>query len=58
MDEGITAYRKAIELDPKFERAYTNLGTALKHQGKVDEAITTYRKAMNALNDALCSDRP
>ncbi len=46
LDEAIAAYRKAIELDPKYANAHINLGNALRNQGKLDEAIACFRKAI------------
>jgi superkiller protein 3 len=46
VDEAIAAYRKAIELDPRFALAHSNLGNALLDQKKPDEAIAAYRKAI------------
>jgi tetratricopeptide (TPR) repeat protein len=46
VDEAITHYRKAIELNPKHALAHNNLGNALDARGQVDEAITHYRKAI------------
>jgi len=34
-------------LDPKSAKAHTDLGAALRAQGKVDEAIASYRKAFD-----------
>jgi len=42
----ITAYRKAIELNPNYADAYNGLGNALYNQKKLDEAIAAYRKAI------------
>jgi serine/threonine-protein kinase len=39
-------FRKALELDPKNAQIYMNLGNALRHQGRVDEAIAEYHKAI------------
>ncbi|HAO11496.1 MAG TPA: hypothetical protein DCQ51_10080, partial [Planktothrix sp. UBA8407] len=36
----------AIQLDPKVAKSYTNLGIALYDQGKLDEAITSYRQVI------------
>ena len=44
--ELIGAYRKAIELDPKFASAYYHLGKALYNENEHEEAITAYRKAI------------
>ncbi|NQE36836.1 tetratricopeptide repeat protein [Microcoleus asticus] len=46
LEEAITAYRKAIEIDPNFAWAYNYLGLILQNQGKLEEAITAYRKAI------------
>jgi superkiller protein 3 len=35
-----------IELDPKHESAYSNLGIALSDQKKLDEAVAAYRRAI------------
>jgi tetratricopeptide (TPR) repeat protein len=51
LDEAITSYQKAIELNPAFAEAYGNLGIALKEKGQFDEAITHYQKAIK-LNPA------
>jgi tetratricopeptide (TPR) repeat protein len=45
-DEAITCFRKAIEIDPKYVRAYINLGNALRDQGKAAQAVAAYRKAV------------
>jgi superkiller protein 3 len=46
LDEAVTAYNNAIELDPKYANPYTNLGNVLFIQGKLDEAIAAHRKAI------------
>jgi superkiller protein 3 len=46
IEEAIACYKKAIELDPKFAVAHTNLGIALHAQGKLDEATACYKKAI------------
>jgi tetratricopeptide (TPR) repeat protein len=48
VEEGIAAYRKAIELDPKHASAHNNLGITLHAQRKLDEAIDAFHKAMQA----------
>lgn len=42
-DEAIAAYQKAIELNLKDAVAYYNLGMALNHQKKLDEAIAAFQ---------------
>ncbi len=43
-------FRQALKLDPKNARnalLFSNLGTVLKRQGKIDEAIEAYTMALN-----------
>lgn len=42
----ITAYRRAIELDPNFADAHCNLGTVLFNQGKRTESKTCFEQAL------------
>jgi tetratricopeptide (TPR) repeat protein len=51
-EESIEYYRKAIELDPKFGRAYSGWATALFNIGRRDEADEQYKKAL-ALADRM-----
>jgi tetratricopeptide (TPR) repeat protein len=44
-DEAIEQYRKAVEIDPKYARAYRNLAIALGHFGRDKEAAEARRKA-------------
>lgn len=44
-EEAIAEFSKAIELNPKFDRAYTNRGIALMEKGEYDRAIDDYNKA-------------
>jgi tetratricopeptide (TPR) repeat protein/tRNA A-37 threonylcarbamoyl transferase component Bud32 len=46
MDEAITCFRKATDLDPKNVQAHLSLGSALGRKGRVDEAIACYYKAI------------
>ena len=47
------AHRRAIELDPNFFAAYSNLGNVLKDLQKFDEAVEVQKKAIDlAPNDA------
>ena len=41
------AHRRAIELDPKFFAAYSNLGNVLKDLQKFDEAVAVQKKAID-----------
>jgi tetratricopeptide (TPR) repeat protein len=51
-DEAIAQYRKAIELDPNFGRAYSGWATELYNSGRRDEAAEQYKKAL-ALSDRM-----
>jgi len=46
LDEALDAYRKALEIDPKFANAWYNMGIVFEEQGKLDEALDAYRKAL------------
>jgi len=48
-DRAISAYVKAIELQPDFGWPYSNLGLAYSHKGKYAEAIPLYRKSLELL---------
>ena len=39
-------YELALEIVPNFHRARNNLGVALKHRGRIDEAIEQYKMAI------------
>lgn len=44
LDESIEMYKKALELDPKYQDALHGLGMALHNRGRLDEAIETARQ--------------
>ena len=41
-----TAYRKAIQIDPKYEEAYYNLGVLLRQNGRSSESPPLLKKAI------------
>ena len=45
-DEAITAFDKAIEINPLDSMIWCNKGLTLAHLGKLDEAIKAYDKAI------------
>jgi tetratricopeptide (TPR) repeat protein len=51
LDEAVLEVRKAIQLNPRFMKAYDNLGLYEEGLGRNDEAIKAYREAM-LLNQA------
>ncbi|MGD8911072.1 MAG: tetratricopeptide repeat protein, partial [Chromatiales bacterium] len=44
--QALTLYRKALQLNPDFSRAHTNLGPMLAHFGQSDEALTHCLRAV------------
>ncbi|MGB7217936.1 MAG: tetratricopeptide repeat protein, partial [Vicinamibacterales bacterium] len=47
LDEAVSHYRAALQLDPRFPPAHLDLGLALQAQGHVDEAISEFRAAVS-----------
>ncbi|NWI20090.1 SGTB protein, partial [Crypturellus soui] len=45
--EAIKDCKRAIEIDPKYSKAYGRLGLALTSANKYEEAITSYQKALD-----------
>jgi superkiller protein 3 len=43
IDEAIARFQKAIQINPDFPGAYSNLGLALAIQGNIDKAIIIYQ---------------
>jgi tetratricopeptide (TPR) repeat protein len=48
LQDGIASLKRAVELDPKFTRAWLALGQAYAGSGQVEEAVQSYRKALKA----------
>jgi lipoprotein NlpI len=46
-DRAIADYNQAINLDPKYAKAYNNRGNAYYHKGDYDRAIADYNQAIN-----------
>ena len=46
VDEAITQYQKALQINPDYMEAHYNLGCALIQKGRMDEAIIQYQKAL------------
>ncbi|MGP8200625.1 MAG: tetratricopeptide repeat protein [Limisphaerales bacterium] len=47
LDEAMTHYQKAVDINPKSAEAHNNLGLALGLKGKVDQAIDQYQLALH-----------
>ncbi|HTM10272.1 MAG TPA: tetratricopeptide repeat protein [Verrucomicrobiae bacterium] len=52
-DEAIAYYQRALEIDPRFDDARSNLGNALAAQGKTEEAFAQYREALRLNPNSL-----
>ena len=46
LNEAVSYYRRAIELEPGLAQAFFNLGTALNSAGDVNGAIACYQRAL------------
>ncbi len=44
-------YRQAIKRDPAYAEAYNNLGNTLKDEGNLDDAVASFRRAMQLKPD-------
>lgn len=56
-DESIAAFKRVIELNPKYPDAYYNLGVAYSKKNQFDEAIQLLKSFGNQperLEDAFC----
>ena len=46
-EKAIFHYKRALEINPKFSEAYTNLGNVYQNEGRYDDAIPLYEKALS-----------
>ena len=46
VDEAITLFQKALEIDPYYAVTHFNLGMALAEKGRMDDAIAEYQTAL------------
>jgi tetratricopeptide (TPR) repeat protein len=46
VDEAISHYQKALQINPRYAQAHFNLGNALRKKGSVDEAIAQYQMVL------------
>ena len=51
LEEAIAAYEAALELEPGYVSAMTNLGVAYYNIGQLDEAVAEYQKALQVAPD-------
>jgi tetratricopeptide (TPR) repeat protein len=52
-DRAIEFYKKALEIDPTYFFAHTNLGDAYVQQGRLEEAAASYRAAIGLSEDPM-----
>jgi Tfp pilus assembly protein PilF len=43
------AYERAIALKPDYAAAHNNLGVALKHLGRTDDAVAAFDRALDGV---------
>ena len=46
MDDAIVQYRQALDIFPEYAEAHSNLGNALRSDGRFDEAIEQFERAI------------
>ena len=56
VDEALSSYARAAEIDPKYGLARNNTGVALAHQGSNEDAIEAFRTALQ-LNSKFAAAR-
>ena len=57
IDNAISAYRNAIELDPTLLAPRSQLGNTLCEQQRFKEAVEVYQEAIKLKSDAHCISR-
>jgi tetratricopeptide (TPR) repeat protein len=45
VEEAVSAYRRAVAVNPRYSEAWTNLGNALRDQGEMSAAVEAYEQA-------------
>ena len=53
LDESIEMYKKALEIDPKYQDALHGLGMALHNRGRIDEAIEVAKRLVEIEPDDI-----
>jgi Flp pilus assembly protein TadD len=46
LDEAVTSFHKALNIQPDYTQAHSNLGNVFKELGRLDEAVESYHKAL------------
>ena len=53
LDGALTAYNRALALEPDYARAHSNLGAIYQHRQQLEEAVSAYRAALALEPDAV-----
>jgi tetratricopeptide (TPR) repeat protein len=48
VDDAIATYRAALEINPRYATALTNLANVLRDRGELEEAVRYYRRSLDA----------
>jgi predicted O-linked N-acetylglucosamine transferase (SPINDLY family) len=56
LDEAVTSFHKALNIQPDYANAHYNLGNALQDLGKLDEAVASFHKALAIKPDYAKAD--
>ncbi len=51
LDDAVSRYRRALEIQPDYVPAFNNLGVTLRAQGKIDDAIRVYDDGLRVRDD-------
>ena len=46
LEDAVTAYKRAIQIDPNYALAHHNLGLVYHDQGKLEDTVTAYQQAI------------
>ena len=46
LDEAVLSFQKAIDINPNYAGAHSNLGSVLADQGNISPAFEVYQKAL------------
>ena len=57
MEEAIESYKKAISIEPDCAKAYYKMGIALQEQGKLEESVTAFDKALTTSDEKVEASR-
>ena len=56
LDQAINCFQKVLEINPENVDAHNNVGNTLKRQGKIDDAIASYKNAVKIKPNTRTTD--